>query len=213
MNQDRPQAAFDKWAQTYDRDVGSPSDDFPFAGYRRVLKTVFYEARASAGMSLLDIGVGTGNLSKYFVDAGCHVVGADFSSEMLVRAAAKAPGLAPVQVDMTSVEWPASLDGPFDRIVSNYVFHEFPFDVKMSILSRLADGRLKPGGYVVIGDVAFTDRAALAKAREEAGELWEEEYYWLLDETRAALQSAGWQVAYTQISFCAGVYVLHPPAP
>lgn len=164
-------------------------------------------------MSVLDIGVGTGNLAKYFVDAGCRVVGADFSSEMLTRAAAKLPGLQPVRVDLTAETWPVALNGPFDRIVSNYVFHEFPFDKKISILSRLAAGRLQPGAHIVIGDIAFPDRAALEKVRERAGERWDEEYYWLLDGTRAALQPDGWQIEYSQISFCAGVYTLLPPAP
>lgn len=212
MNQDQLRAEFDKWAQTYDKEVSSQSDDFPFAGYRRVLKTVFYAARATGGMDVLDIGVGTGNLSKYFIDAGCRVIGADFSSEMLARASAKLQRLRPVQVDFTAGEWPAALDGPFDRIVSNYVFHEFPSDVKISILSRLAAGRLKPGAHIVIGDIAFPDRAALEKVRHKAGDLWENEYYWLLDETRAALEPSGWHIDYTQISFCAGVYTLVPPA-
>lgn len=44
MNQERLRVEFDKWAQTYDKELSSASNDFPFAGYPRVLDTVFQQA-------------------------------------------------------------------------------------------------------------------------------------------------------------------------
>ena len=61
------QAGFDRWAQTYDQDVAAPAEGFPFAGYARALEKVYQKAKADTGMSILDLGVGTGNLSKYFI--------------------------------------------------------------------------------------------------------------------------------------------------
>lgn len=210
MNQEQLQAEFDQWAQTYDAELRSPTTHFPFAGYDQVLATIFQQARAAAGMTVLDLGVGTGNLSKHFVEAGCHVVGADFSSEMLAKARAKFPQMQLVQADLTQDEWPGALNRRFDRIVSNYLFHEFPLNTKIRILSRLARQHLTSGAPIVIGDITFPARAALQITRDEAGERWEDEHYWILDETRAALQPAGWTIDYTQISFCAGIYSLLP---
>lgn len=70
VTQEELQAGFDKWAQTYDRDVGRPSDNFPFAGYAQALQTVWEQSQAEPGMTVLDLGVGTGNLAKFFVEAG-----------------------------------------------------------------------------------------------------------------------------------------------
>lgn len=212
VTQEELQAGFDAWAQTYDRDVGMPSDNFPFAGYAQALQTVWEQAQAEPGMTVLDLGVGTGNLSGFFVEAGCQVLGADFSAEMLARAQEKLPQLALVQVNLTEDEWPPAFNRRFDRIVSNYTFHEFSLQTKLHILSRLAERHLAPNGRIVIGDIMFPTVAALNKAREALSEEWEDEFFWSTDETRELFEPAGWVIEYFPVSFCAGVYLFKGPA-
>ena len=203
---------FDRWAQTYDEETAVPTNRFPFAGYADVLSTLWVGAQVTAGMSVLDVGVGTGNLARYFLEAGCDVVGADFSPLMLAKASAKLPRLTPVEADLTASQWPAVLNRRFDRIVSNYLFHEFPLTTKIEILSRLAGQHLKLGEGILIGDIAFPTRVELRSARQTHAEQWEEEFYWVVDEARATLEALGWSVTYQQCSFCAGVFNLLPPA-
>lgn len=204
-------AQFDDWAITYDQDTAVQTGRFPFAGYAEVLTAIWHEAGAAPGMPVLDLGVGTGNLATLFVEEGCQVVGADFSGEMLARAKAKVPELQLVQVDLTADEWPTVLNQRFERIVSNYLFHEFPFETKLRILTRLARNNLAPLGRIIIGDISFPTRHALEKTRLERADEWEEEFYWTAVETREALEPMGWRVAYRQISFCAGFYTFTPP--
>lgn len=211
MTQQDLQAQFDEWAQTYDTELKSATDQFPFAGYQETLETVWRGAEAGSRMTVLDVGVGTGNLAQFFIEAGCHVLGVDFSAEMLARAGEKFPQLELVQADLTLAAWPSALNRRFQRVASNYVFHEFPMQIKQRLLNRLARRHLHPRGRIVIGDISFPTKAALEKTRREAGDAWEEEYYWILDQTREALEPAGWHIAYRQTSFCAGVYTLHPP--
>lgn len=211
MTQQDLQSQFDEWAQTYDAELQTAGNYFPFEGYEQVLQTIWRQARATPGMSILDLGVGTGNLARYFLDAGCSVLGADFSAEMLAKARAKFPNLQLIQANLTLDEWPAVLNRRFDRIVSNYVFHEFPFATKLGLLERLARQHLATEGFIVVGDIAFPTNYALHETRRRAGERWDEEYYWILDQTRAALEPAGWRVGYQQISFCAAVYTFSPP--
>lgn len=211
MEQEALRAQFDEWAHSYDQDVAT-TNGFPFAGYSQVLTTVWEQAEAAAGMSVIDLGVGTGNLSRLFVGSGCQVLGVDFSSEMLAKTREKLPQLALVQADLTADEWPAELNRRFERIVSNYTFHEFPLEMKVRILSRLARNNLDPGGRIVIGDIAFPTAADLNRVRLDRADEWEEEFYWATEKTREALEPAGWHVDYLQVSFCAGVYVLNPPA-
>ncbi len=202
---------FDQWAQTYDQDVLAPADSFPFAGYAQALETVWEQAGASPGMSVLDLGVGTGNLSQLFAGAGCQVTGVDFSAEMLAKTSAKLPQLDLLQADLTLDEWPAALNRRFNRIVSNYVFHEFPLEMKLRILTRLARNNLAANGRMVIGDIIFPTAADLDRSRRDLADAWEEEYYWATDETRELLEPAGWKLTYLPTSFCAGVYALTPP--
>lgn len=203
---------FDQWAQTYDQEVLAPADNFPFAGYAQALTTVWEQAAPSPGMSILDLGVGTGNLSQLFADAGCQVLGVDFSAEMLAKTSIKLPQLDLVQVDLTLDEWPAALNRRFDRIVSNYVFHEFPLEMKLRILTRLARNNLAADGRIVIGDIIFPTTADLNRTRTELADAWEEEFYWAADETRMLLEPAGWKLTYLPTSFCAGVTIFTPPA-
>lgn len=211
MKQEELMAQFDEWAHSYDQELETSTDRFPFAGYFQVLSTLLQNARVTPGMTVLDLGVGTGNLARLFVESGCQVLGVDFSSEMLAKTKAKLPHIELVQADLTLDEWPTALDRRFDRIVSNYMFHEFQFATKIHILSRLARNNLGGGGRILVGDIAFPSISALQKTREELADEWEDEFYWAADETRSALEPVGWGVEYNQVSFCAGVYVFEPP--
>jgi hypothetical protein len=101
--------------------------------------------------------------------------------------------------------WPAELAGPFDRIVSTYVLHEFSLEHKVALLRHLADCCLAPEGRIVIGDIAF--ESVQARTDASADQWDEEEHYWAADETRAACASTGMALTYTQVSSCGGVYV------
>jgi SAM-dependent methyltransferase len=209
MTRDRVEI-FERWSETYDRSVLDASG--VHEGYDEVLATVVRLADARPGMRVLDLGIGTGNLALRFLALGCVVCGVDFSPAMLAVARAKLPAVTLVQADLRD-GWPIpggapALGGPFDRIVSSYLLHEFSLEQKVALVRRLADHSLAPGGRIAIGDIAFES----VQARTDAGaEQWdEEEHYWAADETRAACAHAGLRLAYTQVSRCGGVYVFEP---
>jgi putative AdoMet-dependent methyltransferase len=81
---------FDPWAESYDQDLLT-SSEFPFAGYERVLERVVAMADVHAGMDVLDLGTGTGNLAVCFAELGCHLWCTDFSEPMLAKAREKLP--------------------------------------------------------------------------------------------------------------------------
>ena len=80
-----PASDFDEWAAIYDETIAAESG-FPFEDYRRALQTVLDQAQVAPGMSVLDLGVGTGNLALLFDRAGCELWCSDFSPQMLARA-------------------------------------------------------------------------------------------------------------------------------
>jgi putative AdoMet-dependent methyltransferase len=200
-----PASEFDPWAESYDRDVVTDSD-FPFAGYEQVLETVISRADTHPGMDVLDLGAGTGNLAVRFSDLGCNLWCTDFSEPMLDKARAKLPGARFFHHDLRA-EWPSGLDRRFDRIVSGYVFHHFDLEKKVSLCRELVAQRLVPGGKLVIADLSFPSQSAKEIFSREIPD-WEEEFYWLADESLAALKIAGLSVTYEQVSPCAGVYLI-----
>ncbi len=198
-----PPSEFDQWAGQYDQDVYR--QDFPFTGYQRVLSEVVRRAQVGAGLSVLDLGAGTGNLAGLFAPFGCELWCTDFSPEMIELARKKLPGAHFFLHDLRR-PFPPRLARRFDRIVSAYVFHHFELSEKVNILRRLLNEHLEPGGQILIADISFPTLQARDAVRQAAGAGWDEELYWIASEALPALETLEANVAYAQISDCAGIY-------
>ncbi|GJM44399.1 MAG: hypothetical protein DHS20C21_12410 [Gemmatimonadota bacterium] len=196
---------FDQWAEDYDACVQG-GGGFPFDGYDLVLRRAVALADAGPGDSLLDLGVGTGNLASRFLQLGCQVRGLDFSPEMLRLAAPKLPGVLLGQADILGT-WPPEFRGRFDRIVSAYVFHHFDQAEKIELLLRLSREHIAENGSIVVADLAFPGEAALDQARVQWAESWDEEHYWIVDRDLPACQAAGLRIRYEAVGPFAGVFV------
>ena len=57
-----------------------------------------------------------------------------------------------------------------------------------------------------MADIAFEDQAALEAIKRAVGDEWEDEFYWLADETISALTKAGLDAKFHLISSCGGVF-------
>lgn len=200
-----PVSDFDGWARKYDLDVLDEAH-FPFIGYQLAMETVVRMAEPSPGMRVLDIGTGTANLAALFAAQGCSLWGTDFSPAMLEAARRKLPQAQFVLADARR-SWPAELPPVFERIVSGYTFHHFELAEKIRILAELSD-HLAPQGQLVMADIAFPDHASQENVRQMVGDAWDDEYYWLADESIAALSKAGLKATFTPVSFCAGVFLM-----
>ena len=76
-----PVEDFDGWAESYDKNV-LDEDHFPFVGYQAALDKVFLLANAQPGMSVLDLGTGTGNLAIPFAEIENIVIKKDESGTL-----------------------------------------------------------------------------------------------------------------------------------
>ena len=200
------EALFDDWAADYDQHT-SARNAFPFAGYEDVLQRIVEQADTNHRARFLDVGTGTGNLAARLTGENREIWGTDFSEKMLEAARAKCSSIRFVRHDLLG-SWPSDLPARFDRIVSAYVFHEFPLETKLRIIKDLAANHLTPSGRIVIGDIAFPSVKERAEAHERWATLWDEdEAYWAFDETRDALSGTALTVSFDPISPCAGVFV------
>jgi len=197
---------FDLWADGYDKDVGisDEGNTYPFAGYKKVLGTIFQTIMQTSGAEVLDIGFGTGTLTAKLYGQGCSIYGQDFSEKMLELAAARMPGAHLYVGDFTEGLAAPLRNRKYDFIISTYALHHLTDSQKCVFLSELR-GSLKETGRILIGDVAFRTRADLNRCRQEAGDEWDEdEIYFVAEEMRDAFP----ELSFTQISHCAGILTL-----
>lgn len=197
---------FDRWADRYDEEVRASETEnaYPFAGYGKVLGSIFRIISEKKNASVLDIGFGTGTLTSRLYENGCTVFGQDFSKRMVELASGKMPGAHLYFGDFTKGLVEPLCDMKYDFIVATYSLHHLTDGQKTVLLETLQE-RLNDGGQILIGDIAFGTRRELERCRMETGEAWDdEEIYCVADELKRTFPA----LSFTKISFCSGVLSL-----
>ena len=194
---------FDLWADGYERSVGLSDEDntYPFAGYRKVLASIYDTVRTGQGKRVLDIGFGTGVLACRLYSDGYDITGIDFSNRMIEIAREKMPSVRLIRHDF-SEGLPAHLkDEKFDAIICTYAIHHLDDAAKISFLKEL-QLHLNPCGRIYIGDVAFATHQELEECRAQCGDEWDEEEFYVVAE-EIAREIPG--VYFQKMSHCAGI--------
>ncbi|MGD9146317.1 MAG: class I SAM-dependent methyltransferase [Anaerolineae bacterium] len=163
--------------------------------YHDLLDLVVVRCRVRRGDRVLDIGTGTGELARRFVqNRGCRVVGLDPSPAMVEEARRKAKqagwGDAEFQVveaPFLEIPYPA---GAFDAVASSQAFHHLHERHKPEAVREMARV-LGSGGWLAIGDPMFQDQADLEAALARWPEELEEEYFAYLETLEPMFRSAG----------------------
>lgn len=116
---------------------------------------------AKPGERILDVGCGSGHLTKQIADAGAEVIGLDSSPEMIATAQAAYPAINFIVADASDF----SFDKPFDAIFSNAALHWVERAEQAIICMSRA---LKPGGRFVIEMGGKGNIGGIATALEQA---------------------------------------------
>ncbi len=74
-----------------------------------------------AGLSVLDLGTGTGSLARALAERGHAVTGVDVAERLLRRAARRVPAASFRRMDIAGLDGVA--DGSFDLVTAGYVLH------------------------------------------------------------------------------------------
>lgn len=198
---------FDLWADGYDKSVqiSDESDEYPFAGYKDVLNTVYKAVREKMG-TVLDIGFGTGVLTQKLYNDGYKVTGIDFSERMIEIAREKMPEADLIQYDFTD-GLPKELEGiSFDWIISTYAIHHLTDEQKRLFIHELIK-HINPSGTIIFGDVAFHTKEDLEQAKKRDQNQWDEdEVYLVRDEIKKMIPDL--EVNFKKISYCSGVMTI-----
>ena len=199
-------SGFDQLAEEYDGTVRrcDEANEFPFAGYTQVLERIAAAAKAAPGIRILDVGFGTGRLTKRLYDSGATVFGIDFSEKMIGIAREKMPDAVLLRHDFAE-GLPEELDRErFDAILCTYAIHHLD-DPQKSRLIRQMLARLAPGGRLLIGDVMFETEAERDRCRDKLGERWDEQESYPIVE---CLRRSFPELTFHRVSFCSGVLSL-----
>ncbi|MDF2629421.1 MAG: SAM-dependent methyltransferase [Symbiobacteriaceae bacterium] len=175
-------AMFDQWAPTYDATVFQAEPADGFERYQEVLARVAELAGAAPGRTVLDVGTGTGNLAQVLADRGATVLAVEPSAAMRQEARQKLGDAVPV-LEGQFLDLPVPAGG-VDAVVSSYAFHHLTDDAKVQGAKEMLRV-LRPGGVVVLGDIAWADEAARqamirrfkAAGKPDLVQEIEEEYY------------------------------------
>lgn len=200
---------FDLWSNNYDTQVEISDEEnvYPFAGYKKVLCTVYEKVRKQNPKNILDIGFGTGILAKKLYDDGYNIYGIDFSNEMLKKAKQKMPNAELLQFDFTDGLPKEFEQKQFDVILSTYAIHHIDDEAKKLYILKLLKS-LNPKGILIFGDVAFETEKDMEAARKKDYEEWDDEEYYLIAE-RFNLWFPHLKTDFIKISYCSGVFTIY----
>ena len=113
------------------------------------------------GLSVLDLGCGTGTLTAKLAESAGKVIGVDSSESMIARAEAQYPDIDFMVSDALSLPF----DNQFDVVFSNAVFHWIKnHDALLDNVRRV----LKPGGMLICEFGAAGNIAAIENAFRKA---------------------------------------------
>ncbi|MUT67141.1 class I SAM-dependent methyltransferase [Paenibacillus sp. NEAU-GSW1] len=193
---------FDKWAEDYDQTVAGQDEQYRevFEQYEQILETV---ASRSFG-TVVEFGVGTGNLTEKLIAKGLQVYGVEPSSGMREQIAKRE--LAFTLLDGDFIQFPA-IDAGIDSIVSTYAFHHLNDTEKetaIGIYSKL----LGSGGKIIFADTAYLNAEEKEQIHASARELGyndllidlQTEYYTTIDALRSMLERNGFQASFSRLN-------------
>lgn len=174
---------FDEWAESYDSDV--EDDKTIFLKYDDVLDFVVKISNVNKDKLILDIGTGTGNLAKRFVDLGAKVIGLDPSRKMIEKAKEKFKDNKNVELYLIKdpfLKIPFD-DNFFDIVLSTYAFHHVCHNKKEDGILEMFRV-LKRGGVLAIGDIMFKNEIEEKRFLNKYDFLDPDEYYERIDEIK-----------------------------
>ncbi len=197
---------YDLWSDGYGAAVHllNDKDEYPVAGYATVLSEVYNMVRESDAKKILDVGFGTGIVTKKLYGDGYELYGVD-SSEQMVEAGKEFMPKAKLVMADYSLGLPLRLiQEKYDMIISVYAFHHLDHYEQEHLIEDMLR-QLAPGGQIIIGGLAFETIADMKELRKQTKDNWlYKGMYMLYDELDKVFSNVTW----TKISKCAGIVTI-----
>jgi len=153
------QQAYNAWAENYDK-VINKTRDVEGAALRNILAEIPFE-------TVLEIGCGTGKNTEWLLSRAQHLVGVDFSNEMLDKAREKNNGenIEFIQADITKT-WDFA-ENTFDLVTCCLILEHID---NIEFIFQQAASVLKVGGHFYLGELHPFKQFQGSKARFETND-------------------------------------------
>ncbi len=197
---------YDEEALGYDQDVRNEAHPIR-AGYTGLLNWVAQQAAAAGSGPILELGSGTGNLTRH-LPPEAPVTCVDVSGEMMGIAQEKLPADRPITyVQEDILAFFNRRRGPYAAVVSTYTIHHLTEEEKELLFEKIV-AVLRPSGKAILGDLMFEDEEAKtaylsmcrAGGQEALAEEIEDEFFWNLKTAVKKLQALDFAVQTRQFS-------------
>lgn len=199
---------FNTWANTYNKDVQATQEkgEYPFCGYKETLDLIVNYVEEHCLETIVEMGVGTGVLSKQLYDKGHFIIGVDFSEKMIDRAFEKMPNAKFINTDFrNAIDYmePQTIN----CFIFSYAIHHLSMYSQYQLL-RDIHKLLAPNGKIIIGDVMRYSPDELKQLEKRYSDIWDsDEHYPTFNDYKKNLYDI-YDVRYHETSHCAGVIIL-----
>lgn len=127
---------------------------------RRRAAFIAQRARLRPGMSVLEVGCGTGLFTGMFAAHGCRILAVDISPDLMEKARARNLPAELVSFDNVNFE-AAALRGPFAAVIGSSVLHHLSIPASL----RTIFGLLAPGGTLCFAEPNMLNPQVFAERR------------------------------------------------
>ena len=151
---------------TYDRPLVPAAFDLlistvflPFGGIRKLRSRALDLLEIKPGARVIELGCGTGGITKLLIERGARVTAIDGSERMLKKARRRAPQATFERQRLESLE----LGGEYDLALFAFVLHELPREMARRALASAAEV-LAHDGMLAVLDHALPASSGFAQA-------------------------------------------------
>jgi ubiquinone/menaquinone biosynthesis C-methylase UbiE len=131
----------------------------PVGGIAAIRNAALDHAGIVAGERVLELGCGSGGVTRLLCARGAQVTAVDWSEPMLRKAARRAPAATFERAEITAFAAPSLVD----VVLFSFVLHELDEAARAQALA-VAHGALRPGGRLAVVDHALPTRGVAARA-------------------------------------------------
>lgn len=199
---------FNDWAIKYNKDVNESEKaaSYPFAGYTEIKNHIIHHVLKKSRARVLDMGVGSGEISLPLYHLGYDITGLDFSVEMIHLAKEKMSNARFILGDFEqSIN---DISDVFDYIIFSYSIHHLSYELQVELLLKLSEYLLEDG-LIIIGDVSTISLSQMNQLKNKFRSIWDdEEFYPILDIYSSSRLSEIYQINYIKVNEVAGIFVL-----
>ncbi len=199
---------FNSWADSYNEDVRMTQEkgEYPFAGYKETIQLIVDYVDNNKPETIVEMGIGTGFLSKKLYDKGHFIIGVDFSEKMIDHAFSIMPNAKFINTDFRNAINYLEPESISCYIFSYAIHHLTPYSQYQ--LLRDLQKTLKKDGKIIIGDVMRRTPEELKQLEQKYKHIWDtDEHYPTQSDYKKNLYDA-YNIYHVDTSHCAGVIVL-----